>query len=187
MERVMAILSKQQMDAAREFANATISALKSAEEVHAATVVAATARMAGTYLFRSFDLRLAGVKPGQVVLSEEANEQGTVLFQITFGILARIGIKIAGAPSGKAAEPRHKLQLGFLETQTKLEPLYAPIKTRFGLSLPEAAQAAAVATALLIRHCTKVLDPDVAFGIAAYGFVEGMKTAPEPVENTGGA
>jgi hypothetical protein len=37
----------------------------------------------------------------------------------------------------------------------------------------------AVATALLIKHCAKVLDPNVAFGIAVYGFVE---TAPEPVE-----
>ena len=47
--------------------------------------------------------------------------------------------------------------------------------------MPEAAQAGAVATALLIRHCAQILDPSTAFGIAALGFVEGTKTAPEPV------
>ena len=72
--------------------------------------------------------------------------------------------------------------LEFLDTQKKLEPLYATIKARLSLSPQEAAQAAAVATALLIRHCVKVLDPGVAFGIAAYGFVEGSKTAPAPLE-----
>ena len=41
--------------------------------------------------------------------------------------------------------------------------------------------AGAVATALLIRHCAQTLDPNTAFGIAASGFVEGTKTAPEPV------
>ena len=71
--------------------------------------------------------------------------------------------------------------LEFLETQKKLEPLYAPVKASHGLLANEAAQAAAVATALLIRHCAKGLDPNIAFGIAVYGFIEGSKTAPEPV------
>jgi hypothetical protein len=35
---------------------------------------------------------------------------------------------------------------------------------------------------LLIKHFAQVLDANVAFGIAAYGFVEGSKTAPDPVE-----
>jgi hypothetical protein len=56
------------------------------------------------------------------------------------------------------------------------------IKARRGLTTQEAAQTAAVATALLIRHFAQVLDINVAFGIAAYGFVEGSKTAPEPFE-----
>ena len=67
----MATLTKEQTDAAGEFANATIAALKIGE---APTIIAASARMAGTYLFRSFDLELPGLKPGQIVLSEAANE-----------------------------------------------------------------------------------------------------------------
>jgi len=178
----MTTFSKQQIDAAQEFANVTLSALKLGQGVHAETVVAATARMAGTYLFRSFGLKLPGVKPGQAVLSEAANEQGPLLIQIAGGVLSRIGIKLDNSQSGGVASSKNKPMLEFLDTQKKLEPLYAPIRARRGLSAPEAAQAAAVATALLIRHFAKVLDPNIAFTIAAYGFIEGSKTAPEPVE-----
>jgi hypothetical protein len=178
----MTSLSKQQMDAAQEFANVTISALKVGEGVHAATVIAATARMAGTYLFRSFGFKLAGVKPGQVVLSDAANEQGPLLIQIAHSVLSRMGIKLDDSQSGGITNSKNEPMLAFLETQKKLEPLYTPIKARRGLTAQEAAQAAAVATAFLIGHCAKVLHANVAFRIAAYGFVEGSKTAPEPVE-----
>jgi hypothetical protein len=178
----MTSLSKQQMDAAQEFANATISALKLGQGVHAATVIAATARMAGTYLFRSFGLKLLGVKPGQAVLSDAANEQGPRLIQITHSVLSRMAIKLDSAQSDGITHSKNEPMLGFLDTQKKLEPLYTPIKARQGLTAHEAAQAAAVATALLIRHFAQVLDANVAFGIAVYGFIEGSKTAPEPVE-----
>jgi hypothetical protein len=39
----------------------------------------------------------------------------------------------------------------------------------------------AAATSLLIQHCARALDPHIAFNIAALGFVEGTKTAPDPV------
>ena len=126
----MTSLSEAQMDAAHEFANAAVATISDAGRMHPGTVIAATARMGGTYLFRSFGLHLAS----------------------------------------------------FPDTQRKLEPVYGPIKDRFSLSSQEAAQAAAVATALLIRHCAQVMDPTVGFGIAVYGFVEGSKTAPDPIE-----
>jgi len=178
----MATLSKQQLDAAHEFANATLSTLKLSQGIHPPTVIAASARMAGTYLFRSFGLKLPGVLPGQVVLSEAANEQAPLLIQIAASTLARIGIKIANSPPALAADAKSKPMLGFLDTQRKLESVYAPIRAKFSLTADQAAQGAAVATALLIRHCAKAVDPNVAFGIAVYGFIEGSKTAPEPVE-----
>lgn len=178
----MTMLSKQQMDAAQEFANATVAALKVKDGIDPETVVAATARMAGTYLFRSFALKLAGVMPGMPVLSAEANQQSSILIQIAGSVLSKIGIKLDDAYAGKALDAKHKPMLEFLDTQKKLESAYEPIKAKFGLSTSEAAQAAAVAAALLIRHCAKVLNPNIAFGIAVYGFIEGSKTAPEPVQ-----
>jgi hypothetical protein len=171
-------LSKQQTDAAQEFATATIEALKMPSGVHPGTVVAAAARMAGTYLFRSLDLQLPGVKPRQFVLSIEANEQWPQLTQIALNCLARVGIKVDNTQAGKAIDPKHKTMLEFLYTQKKLEPMYAPIKERYGFSSLEAAQSLAVATVLLIRHGIKYIDPDTALNIAVLGFVEGAKTAP---------
>jgi hypothetical protein len=175
-------LSKQQTDAAQEFATATIEALKMPNGVHPGTVVAAAARMAGTYLFRSLGLKLPEVKPGQFVLSIEANEQWTQLTQIALDCLARVGIQVDNTQAGKAIDQKHKPMLEFLDTQKKLEPMYAPIRERYGFSSLEAAQSVVVATVLLIRHSAKFLDPDTALNIAVYGFVEGAKTVPEPVD-----
>jgi hypothetical protein len=118
----MTSLSKQQMDAAQEFANVTISALKRGQGVHAATVIAATARMGGTYLFRSFGFKLLGVKPGQAVLSDAANEQGPFLVQITHSVLSRMGIKLDISQSGGITNSKNEPMLAFLDTQKKLEP-----------------------------------------------------------------
>ena len=175
-------LSKQQTDAAQEFATATIEALKMPNGVHPGTVVAATARMAGTYLFRSFGIKLSGVKPGQFVLSVEANEQWPQLTQIALNCLARIGITVDNAQAGKSVDPQHKPIMEFLDTQKELEPMYAPIKERYGFSYQEAAYSVAVGTALMILHAKKFLDPSMAFNIAVLGFVEGAKTVPEPVD-----
>ena len=174
--------SKQQLDAAQEFANVAVATLKLPGGIHAGTVIASTARMGGTYLFRSLNLHLPGVEPGQVVLSNTVDEQVSVLTQIAAGILSKVGIKLDNSQAGKPTEPKHKPTQPFLDTQRKLEPVFAPIKDCFSLSTRDAAHAAAVATALLIRHCAKVMDPNAGFGIAAYGFVEGAKTAPDPVQ-----
>jgi hypothetical protein len=175
-------LNKAQMDAAGEFANAAVSALKFQGGIHPATVVAGSARMAGTYLFRSFHLNLKDVLPGQAVLSVQAAEQETALVEIALGALRRFCIRIAPAPTERVNDPQNKPVLSFLETQRKLEAAYLPIQEKWKLSNQEAAQAVAAATALLIRHCAKVLEPSIAFGVAAYGFMEGTKTAPDPVE-----
>jgi hypothetical protein len=177
----MASLSPQQIEAAQDFAVTTIAALKTAKGVHAETAVAAAARMAGTFLFRSFNFPAEGVEAGQAVLSDQANEQGPRLVQIAGGVLTELGVVLDDKPVQKGPKDKKRPARDFLETQRKLEPRFAEIAQRLGLSLREAADSAAVATALVIREMAKVLDPNVAFGIAVYGFVEGAKTAPDSV------
>jgi hypothetical protein len=174
----MSAFRQEQVDAANRFADAAIDALKDAKGVHAETAVAATARMAGSFLFRSFGFKLEGVEPGQPVLSEEANEQGPELVNILAGVLAQMGVELDVGKLADEPGPDHKPLLGFLETQRKLEPAFAGIRDELGLSLREAAESAAAATAVLIRRATQLLDAHVAFHIAAYGFVEGTKTVP---------
>lgn len=41
--------------------------------IHAETAIASSSRLAGSFLFRSFNFNLAGLEEGSVLLSEEAN------------------------------------------------------------------------------------------------------------------
>lgn len=177
----MASPSKEQQEAAQQFVDLAISALKNDKGVHAETAIAATARMAGTFLFRSFAFPLPSVTPGQAVFSDAANEQGPKLLQILGSVLAHIGIKLDSSKLGTNQDPDHRPQLDFLSTQKPLEPVFSRTMAALNLSYVEAAESAAIATAALIEKCLSVLDPHIAFGIAAYGFVEGSKTAPDPV------
>jgi hypothetical protein len=167
----MGTFTPKQVDAANQFADATIAALKNAKGVHAETAVAAAARMAGTLLLRSFDLPLDGIEAGEVVLSEQANEEGPQLVNILGSVLTHLGVHLDHARLSNEPGDDHKPLLEFL---------YAEIRIRLGLSLKEAAEAAAAATALLIQRTAQLLDPNVGFHVAAYGFVEGTKTAPGP-------
>jgi len=177
----MPALTKQQLDSAQEFATASIAALRSKEGIHPGTVIAATARMAGTYLFRSFRLDLPGVQPGQVVLSDKANAKGPTLLEITGRLLGRMGIIIERSRAGQPVDPKDQPTLSFLDTQRPLERAFSTIRARYGFDDEQTAYAVAAATSLLIQHCIKVLDPHAGFSIAALGFVEGTKTAPDPV------
>lgn len=174
-------LTQPQIDAAREFANAVIAAFKTERGVHAETAVAGAARMAGTFLLRSFNLPAGAIAPGDVVLSEQANEAGPGLVVTLGGALGELGIPIdAGRlpeSTGKASEPA----LAFLDSQRRLEPDFEAIRRRYTLSREEAAAAAAIAAAFLIHQGAAVLDPHAAFNVAVYGFIEGTKTAPDPV------
>ncbi|GAB2534180.1 hypothetical protein GCM10027065_02180 [Rhodanobacter koreensis] len=173
--------SKEQQEAAQQFVGLVVTALNNDKGVHAETAIAATARMAGTFLFRSFAFSLSSVTPGQAVLSDVANEQGPRLVQILGNVLAHVGIELDSSKLVPNKDPAHQPQLDFLSTQRQLEPVFLRTQEALNLSYVEAAQAAAIATALLIQKCVPVLEPHLAFGIAAYGFVEGSKTAPDPV------
>jgi hypothetical protein len=176
----MASLTQLQIDVAKEFANATVKALQTDRGVHAETAIGGTARMAGTFLFRSFGFPLKDIEPGQPILSEQANERGPRLVEVLSEILARLGVELDSARLEGEPGPANQPQMGFLETQKLLEPRFAEIRARHGLSEQEAAEAGAVATAFLMHQCSQVLDPHVAFGIAVYGFIEGAKTVPDP-------
>lgn len=176
----MELPEEDQIKVAQELVAAAIDALKDERGVHAETAIAGTARMAGTFLFRSFGFPLDDAKPGQPVLSEEANNKGPRLMNILGGVLDQMGIAVDSARVAQETPPDHRPRLDFLQTQRSLEPKFAAIVERSDLSLMEASDAAAIATALLITQCKEILDPTIAFGIALYGFVEGTKTFPAP-------
>jgi hypothetical protein len=182
----MGSLSEGQITAAQEFADTTMSVLKTEKGVHVATAIAGVARMAGTFLFRSFGFDQADLPPGQAVFSDRANEDGPRLVEILGGMLQHLGVAVDAKQATDAPAGAARPLLGFLETQGRLEPRFAKTRERLGLSHAQAAESAAVATALLIQRCATALAPSAAFGIALYAIVEGTKTAPGPVTSPQG-
>ena len=121
----MQSITQQQIDAAQEFANTVVAELRTDKGVHAETAVASVARMAGTFLFRSFGFQLPDVEPGGAVLSEQANEAGPRLIGILAGALAEIGVALDEQKLGATGLAANQPKLGFLETQKRLEPLFS--------------------------------------------------------------
>lgn len=171
-------LTQAQLNAASEFGATAVQAFDQGGTFPAETVIGSVARMAGWFLLRSFGLSLAGIQPGSVVLSEQANQQGPRLIQVLAGVLQGVGVKLDESKLSAAQAKATGLKEPFLQTQSVLEPRFAAIREKQGLSDAEAAESAVVATAVLIKNCSSLLDPHVGFGLAVYGFIEGCKTAP---------
>lgn len=174
----VAALSQAQLQAASEFGTTAMQAFDQGGTFPAETVIASTARMAGSFLFRSLGLPLTGIQPGSVVLSEQANQQGPRLIQILGAVLQHLGVKLESSQLAASQRTASGQKESFLETQKVLEARFVAIRDKYGFSDGEAADSVAVAAAVLIKNCSNLLDPHVGFGLAVYGFIEGSKTAP---------
>jgi hypothetical protein len=159
----------------------TVPAFTSSAGVHIPTMIAACARMAGTFLFRSFSLNVGAAAPGDAVLSVEATAGSPLLLRTCAGILKSLGTDIVSEPSEPLGAEKNQPQQTLLETQAILDPLYAPAKAKFSLSDRPMAQAAAVAAGVLVHHFAKYVEPDRGFGVASVAFAEGSQTVPAPL------
>lgn len=171
-------LSQAQLNAASEFGTTAMQAFDQGGTFPAETVIGSVARMAGSFLFRSLELPLTGIQPGAVVLSEQANQQGPRLIQVLSAVLQSVGVKLDQSKLSASQAAAKGPKESFLQTQGVLETQFVAIRDKYDLSDGEAAESAAVATAVLIKNCSQLLDPHVGFGLAVYGFIEGSKTAP---------
>jgi hypothetical protein len=172
-------MSPAQHKSAGEFVDLVASKLGSGRAVQSETAIASAARLAGSLLFRSFDLNVQLAQPGSIILSDEANEQVPQLINIMSAMLQHFAVpldqaKIGGEPSKRGNPP----QLSPVESLSLLQEDALQIARSNGLTLKEAAQAAAIATAFIVKECAPSLGPELGFSIAAYSFIEGCKTVP---------
>ena len=169
-------ITQPQNDAVGDIVEAVVRVIgKGSREIDTTDAISCTARLAGSFLFRSFGLTVSGASPGTVVLSEEANVKGPQLVNITYAVLQNMGVsidnnKVSGAsdkqPSGSFVEVIGRLQGPALEIMNKYE-----------LSFEQMAQSAAIATAFIIQQSPNFL-PEQGFGTAIYYYIEGTKTYP---------
>jgi len=172
-------ISDAQNRATGEFVDLVANKIGSGRAIHPETAISSAARLAGSLLLRSFNLSIGSVEPGTVLLSNEANEKGPLLVGTVAAFLSKSGISLdksllGGEQSKRGAEPN----LTVLQTLSTFQEDALQISSKNGLSLEEAAQSAALATGFIVKECAGNIGAEVGFNVAAYGFIEGCKTAP---------
>lgn len=145
--------------------------------LHPGTAIASGGRLAGSFMFRSFNFQLdSNITPGSAVLSEEANEKGPVLINVLGGMLDNFGISPDQEKMDAASN--EKSDLSFLETLQRLQDKAQAIMKQNGLDQEQMAYCCAMATAFFIKEFQNYLPAESGFHTAVYGFIEGCKTCP---------
>jgi hypothetical protein len=170
--------TEPEVEAGNVYVDIVIREFGAEKGVHAETAIAAAARMAGTFLFRSFNCPLKDLTPGSPVLSDAANEHGALLIRTLGAGLGALGVNLDHEKLASGMSDEHQPQVSVIETQARVEKQFREASVRFQLTAEQSAHACALAAAQLIQMTGSVLDPHVGFSVAVYGFVEGSKTAP---------
>jgi len=168
--------------AAREIYAMLLGRFQTDKGAHVGTLVSAAARLAGSSLLRSFEFfRNQNVAPGNVLLSDEANEEWPKLMNMTLSILKKNKVDVDPNKMIMKAPAAHAPRSGILEMQAEYQEAYFQIANKHHLDYYQAAFAGAIASAIVILQTHSAVDPQITCGIAAMGFVEGSKTMPAPL------
>ena len=169
-------INQNQNKATGEIVDLIASAIGKNREVHSATAIATSARLSGSFLFKSFGLDIDDAKPGTAVLSQEANEQGHELINVIGAVLSNMGVNIDNDKM-ELAEIQ-KTELDFLQSLSSTQAKAIEIMKKHKLTEKEMAVACAMSTAFIIQQCQNDLDVESGFNTAVYGLIEGSKTVP---------
>ena len=144
-------------------------------EIDTTEAISSTARLTGSFLFRSFGFEIKDAKPGAVMLSEEANTKGPQLVNITQGVLQNFGIQIDN--SKMSSGNQKQAESNFVDVINKVQNPALEIMKKNDLSYEQMAQSGAIATAFIIQQSGNI-TPEEGFGTAIYHYIEGTKTFP---------
>lgn len=145
-------------------------------EIHAATAISACGRLAGSFMLRSFNLKMDNISPGNVMLSEQANEKGPILINVLGAVLNDFGVIPDPNKMNKATN--EKSNLSFLETLERLQDQAQAIMVQNDITQEQMAYSCAMATGYFIKECQKDLPAETGFHTGVYAFIEGSKTWP---------
>ena len=169
-------INEQQHKAADEIVELIVTELGKNRAVHPPTAIISCARIAGSFLFRSFNFSLKDAAPGNPVLSEQANEKGPDLINIMGWMLHSLGIDIDGNKVNESSMAESDLK--FLDSLNLLQNKAAQIMNQNKLDFEQMAYCCAMATAFIVKECQHDLSVESGFNTAIYGFIEGTKTFP---------
>ena len=152
---------------------------KGSREIDTTEAISSSARLAGSFLFRSFEFEVNDAKPGTVMLSEEANTKGPQLVSITQAVLQKFGIQIDNTKMSNGNQKQ--AESNFLDVIGQIQNPALEIMKDNELSYEQMAQSSAIATAFIIQQSNNI-RPEEGFGIAIYHYIEGTKTYPPEFE-----
>lgn len=178
-------LTEPQLQATNDFVRTILGRLKNDGGVHAETAVAAAAGLAGTYLLRSCGLALDDREAGSAVVCEAVDTDCPTLIGAIGATLASLGLALDPTRLATRTPPEHSPQLTLPQIQLMFGVPYRNTIRSLALSERNAAFASAVAAARIIKDCAPVLDPHVAFAVAAAACNEGARTVPIRVPGDG--
>ncbi len=169
-------ITKNQNDAVNDIVEMVVNVIgNGSRELDTTEAISSTARLAGSFLFRSFGFKINDAKPGAVMLSEEANIKGPQLVNITHAVIQNFGIQI---DNNKMSSGNQKhAESNFVDVISKMQVPALDIMKKRELSYEQMAQSTAIATAFIIQQSSNI-TPEEGFGIAIYHYIEGSKTNP---------
>ncbi len=183
-------LGEQALELARQrqgAANEVLALLErhfATSEPHPASVLFAAAWLAGTSLHRALALG-RGPERQKATVAARANEEWPKLMRTFVYLVEKFGIQVKPDQRNLELAAEHQSRESLRQIQEQLQTPYNSIMTAHGFDYAEGAKTGAVACALLVRgYCAthKVLEPALAVDIVATGLVEGVKTAPAPLD-----
>lgn len=173
-------ITKNQNEAVDDIVEMVVNVIgKGSREIDTTEAISSTARLAGSFMFRSFGFKINDAKPGTVMLSEEANIKGPQLFNITHAVLQNLGIQIDNNKMSSAYQKQ--AVSNFADVISKIQIPALEIMKKNDLSYEQMAQSAAIATAFIIQQSNNI-TPEEGFGTAIYHYIEGAKTYPPDFE-----
>jgi len=143
------------------------------------TVVFIPAVLAGTYKFRTFSFYPPDLKPGAIMLSEEANIEAPKLFDLLASILfQKFKIKINPLKMLAHTQFNSYIKIDALNVFNSYLEEMDNIARKNELDIEESIMACLLVCATIINNIRNIFDLYTSLKIAAFGFVAGCKTVP---------
>lgn len=163
-----------------------IETLQSDRGIHAETAISSAAVLTGEYVLRSSGYDYSGLEPGSVIISDivnqllfEADGQLTVS-DVFINALFGQGIDVSKESWPENIPDEHQVIMDPLEIVARIRPRVEQMMIQHGIEGLERAYVGAQATAMLVAHTRRVLDPNVGKTLALEAMLRGAKCVPLP-------
>lgn len=163
-----------------------IETLRNDRGVHAETAIAASAVLAGECVLACAGYDTSGLEPGSMITSDVVNQllfeaEGQLTVSDYFmNALFGQGIDVSKESWPEAIPDEHQVMLDPMEIVARLRPQALGMFEQVQAEPLERAYAAAQATALLVAHTRRVLDPNIGKALALEAMLRGAKSVPMP-------